>query len=324
MMIINSAGNNVPPIARGNPVYYDEFGNRYKDLVKRISINPSSTAGRIEKISLIYINDNNRPSLYKECGVGNIGEKKSVIELKNYAYSISNSSDGKYIQSGGFLDYLIDGQERNPSLYYGYMNQLSPYRININDDSYKTTIVPSIASSDFTPALIDNEVCGFENSYQLPYTDTLGLLNSFFLTWTYSYPFECYVYINTKKGVFNVPRITYLPHIDKDGIASIYADFIREVSNLCEYLSYIIKKERNYVNFMIFLHPFGSTVNIIDDNKRLRQLYHNHNSAQAQSIMKNVRADGLKYIGSDSLGLLEESVLCKPVDQALECCDVLY
>jgi hypothetical protein len=85
-----------------------------------------------------------------------------------------------------------------------------------------------------------------------------------------------------------------------------------------------MEKERRNINLIIFLHPFGSVIRIYDKNYHLSDLFYNHHSTQVQSVLKNIKTDGLKYIESEGLGLLQESVLHEPVEQALECCDTLY
>jgi hypothetical protein len=327
-MLIKSPDDKAPLSSCSGAFYYDEVGNKYHDVIRRISINPESQTARLERISLMYTDDASPPFIYKECGVGPIEtvkkSDKGDIKFKNYSYSVNDINEGCYVQSGGYSFYPSENPDCDSYVYYGYMNHLVPSSINVEDESYKKITMPSLASANFTLSRINDEVAGFENLYQLPYTETLGLLNSFFSTWTYSYPFECYVYIDTKKKCFNIPKIIYLPYIGKDDIGSLYAKFIQEVSSVCMYLSHIIEKENQAFNIIIFLHPFGSVVRIIDKYRCLKELFFSHHSTQVQNIMKNVKAGGLKYIGSEGLGLLEESVLNKPVDHALTCCDAIY
>jgi hypothetical protein len=307
--------------------YYDEFGNRYKDIIKRLSYNEEDKIARFEKIAFIYEDDiMSEPRLYKECAVGPIKTHKEeeYVKFRNYTYSITDINSGKYLSSGGFCDYPSENEKCDSYVIYGYMNMLVPNNIMMKDESIKKIPSPSFKSIDFTPFTINCEANYFESKYQLPYTDTFGLLSSFFSTWTYSYPFECYVHIDVKRKCFNIPKISYLPYIEKEAIKEIYANFINEVSNISTFLCNVIIKERRDISIKIFLHPFGSVMKIFDNDYKRSETFYNHNSTQVQSIMKNVKLEGLKYIGSEGLGLLESSIYKEPVDQALECCDILY
>jgi hypothetical protein len=326
-MFIKPSCSSVQSPHPDTPYYYDEFGNKYHDLIRRVSMNPNTNTGRLKKISIMYNEDNKSyPNIYKESAIGYIEKlkNKNVIRFDNYAYTVTDINNGKYIQSGGFSNCPSEINDCDPCVYYGFMNQLVPSHVNIDDDSYKKIFVPSLENLEFTSFMIDSEVCQYENTYQLPYTETLGLLNSFFSTWTYAYPFECAICIDTKRKCFNVPKIVYLPYIAKDDIRCIYINFIHEVNTICHYLSSIMEKEKRIFNIIVFLHPFGSVIRLNDKKYCQNESFYNHHSTQVQSIMKNVKTEGLRYIRSEGLGLLKSSTLNTPVDQALECCDILY
>jgi hypothetical protein len=57
--------------------YYDEFGNKYIDILKRVSINPEKNIGCMDKISLMTEGVSLGRNIYKECAIGPIAKNSA-------------------------------------------------------------------------------------------------------------------------------------------------------------------------------------------------------------------------------------------------------
>jgi hypothetical protein len=229
--------------------------------------------------------------------------------------------DGGYIQSGGYAQFPGDC---DTFVSYGTLLELPIEKINLKNSNCKIRSLSSLEYTNLNLDLIDAEVIGFENAYQLPYTETIGLLNAFFSTWTYGYPFEAIVIIDTKRRSFNIPKIIYLPVITKDMMKQIYMKFVKETDSISNYIFRIMEKEKRELKFLIFFHPFGSIIKIKDLDRNTIENVKNYNSTQPHTFMKNIKTGGLKYVCGESFNLLREGELKEPVLQALECSDVFY
>jgi hypothetical protein len=323
-MIITPADDSVIKLGRNSEKeYYDEFGNRYKNILNRISINPDNKVARYEKIALMKEDTFPNTCIYKECAVGPIlktpeRNKREAVYFNNYTYSVVDRATGAYIQSGGFCPYPDD---ENPAAYmcYGENNQLSPESMEIDNENCSKRVNRSLEDSKFSLNTIDSEVCLFENQYQLPYMDTVGFLDTFFSTWTFTYPLDSYILIDSLRKEFNVPIIKYMPGISREAIRNIYITLITEVGAACEYLFRVLEGEKRRLAIKVFLHPFGSVIRIHDYDRKIMDRFNNYNSTQIQSVMKSIRAGGvLGYISSEGLDILESCHIYKPVEQALE------
>jgi hypothetical protein len=309
--------------------YYDEFGNKFVDIFKKVSINPTTNIGRMDKIALMIENTSldqyAYKRLYKECAIGPILKtyKKAdgpVIDFNSYTYSLLDKHDGAYIQSGGYCPYPND-----PNVYmcHGYSNELFPEIAEIEDNTAKKRISPSLGYSGFSLDTMDNEIQSFENIYQLPYTETFGLLSAFFSALSLGYPIQCYILIDSVRKQFNIPGIKYLLGIEDDFMRKIYITLVHEMGLICDYLFRILEKEKSELIIKVFIYPFGSLIRIHNCDNNVER-FNNYMSNQIHSVMKNLRADGLKYIESESLNILQNCSLNEPIEQALDNCDTLY
>jgi hypothetical protein len=323
-MIITTKDESVMKLdGRNGKEYYDEFGNRYKNILNRLSINPDNKIARYEKLALMREDSFPNTCIYKECAVGPIlktpeRNKREAVYFNNFTYSVVDRATGEYIQSGGFCPYPDD---ENPAAYmcYGENNQLSPESIELDDINFTKRVNKSLEDTKFSLSTIDAEVNLFENQYQLPYMDTIGFLDTFFSTWTFTYPVDCCILIDSLRKEFNVPSIKYMLGISKEAIRNIYITLITEVGAACEYLFRILEAERRRLAIKVFLHPFGSVIRIHDYDREIIDRFNNYNSTQVQSVMKNIRAGGvLGYITSEGLNILECCHIYKPIEQAFE------
>jgi hypothetical protein len=324
-MIILPADISLPGTG-GEKEYYDEFGNRFVDIYKRISINPNNNIGRMDKVAVMSEDPAFGPNIYKESAIGPIeksykGIEGPVINFRNYSYSLVDKTTGKYLQSGGYCPCPVD-----PGIYmcHGYSNELDPEYIGINNEGYKKKSSPVLNDIPYSINMMDNEILSFENIYQLPYSETFGFLSSFFNAWTLGYPIECFIIIDSKRKKFNIPKIKYLNGIDKEAMKNLYIILISEVDVVCNYLFRVLERERAQLLIETFLHPFGSVMKIYNCNRGTSEKFNNYMPGQINDVMKNMRADGLKYIESESLNLLGNMSIGEPIEQALDNCDILY
>jgi hypothetical protein len=324
-MIILPTDCSLPNAGRENE-YYDEVGNKYVDIYKRISINPITNIGRMDKVSIMSEDPVFSPNIYKESAIGPIekGYKEMegpFIDFRNYSYSVIDKKTGKYIQSGGYCPYPDDSEIY---MCHGYCNELFPEYIDINNDSYKKRNSPILGDVAYSLSMMDNEIISYENFYQLPYTETFGFLSSFFTVWTLGYPIECYVIIDSKRKKFNIPKIKYLNGIDNEAMKNLYIILVSEVGIICDYLFRVLEHEKSHLLIEAFLYPFGSVLKLYNYNRGLSERFNNYMPGQIQTVMKNMRADGLKYIESESLDILEKTTMGEPIGNALDNCDMLY
>jgi hypothetical protein len=324
-MIIKPAEiKDVPGNLPNTKPYEDECGNKCYDLVKRISINPETNSGRLEKITR-HIDDFRKNSfIIKECATGPLFKHSSVkpmLNLENFNYVTTELRSGEYIQSGGYCQFpgLSDIESY---VDFGYNSFYYPNHLSLEDPNYKKRVNTSIEFTDFTYQHINAEVARYENLYQLPYTDTLGFLNAFFATWTFSYPLEGIITIDCVRRLFNIPKIKYLPGISESEMKSIYIHLIQEVGLLSEYLYRIVEKERRRIEVMIFLHPFGVVTRLRDIDMAYEEKFTEYNPNQAQTFIKNIRTDGIKYLSSESLDIMRRGINGEAVGNALDCCDI--
>jgi hypothetical protein len=304
-----------------NREYLDEYGNICRDLLKRISFNSEGTAGRLETISRIddwsegeysYIN--------KECAIGPVvlRRDKPSLSLENYSYSTCEASEGRYFQGGGYAQYPGD-VDSYVDYGYNYYNPLSMADIK----QYNTRIIPSIHYQAPSIDRMRGEINAYENLYQLPYIATLGLLNTFFASWSYSYPLECDIIIRSKEKKFNIPKILFMPGLREDSMKDLYCTLLTDVDRMCNYLFDVLEKEKKNLSIHTFLYPFGAVMTVKDNGKRSNEDFHIYNPNNVAEIMKNLVAGGMKYITSESSGILREGTFKKLYIDALESCDSL-
>jgi hypothetical protein len=306
-----------------NKEYSDEWGNIYKDIINRISINQEKSIGRLEKVSYVFSDDkeNENVSIYKECAIGPITYKKNepMLYFDNYNYSMNELLDGRYIQSGGYSQYPGD---YDSYVEYGYNDFIPTTSIPLNNDHFVKRTLPSLKFNPLTLGSIRDEIMAFENAYQLPYINTLGLLNVFFATWSYIYPIECSILIDSKMKKFNVPKIKYLEGPSVESVRYIYGNLIKDIDKLCNCLFDVLEKEKKVVKIFVFLHPFGAVMRVKDINRMSSERFDVYSSNQVEELIKNVWAGGLKYIGGDGINILKESYMKDAFQDALDCCDL--
>jgi hypothetical protein len=329
-MIIKPIDNNLPIIGRTNTEYqFDEFGNKYYDIIRRISINSDITAGRLERISVVEEPDNHElVTIYKESGIGNIipnhrNNNKLELVMDDYMYSALDYFSGDYLQSGGYCSFPLS-DDSDSCVAYGDLYDMPLEKLLLEDKSYNKRTLNSLTHTRLTSDEMYDEVDIFENEYQLPYTETIGMLNVFFSSWTYGYPFEARIIIDCVKKLFNIPKINYLPIIGMNMIKDIYIKFIKEVDFISNYLFSITEQAKKNIKFLIFLYPFGSIIKIKDFDRNTIDNVKVYSPNQAHALMKNVNAGGIGYVAGDSLELLTRSQFKEPILQALECSDIFY
>jgi hypothetical protein len=323
-MIIRPFEKKEKEAAKKNEVYYDEFGNMNYDIFKRLVLSPRNRCGRMEKQTRVINHEDDTNVIFKECAVGSLETRNETTELSfnDYSCLVTDYESGEYIASGGWNPCPVYGHLRNPYIESGYLPFPIYGFVPIDDISWNRKINQKLNYYYFIESLIDSEINSYENILQLPYADTIGLVNAFCTTWTYTFPFEAFILIDSKRKQFNIPRLKSLPGTSNDILKKIYIKLLKDAGRLSEYLSYIINKERNYYIFRLFIHPFGSTIEI--SNPYIKECRYLNNPDQVRSVIKNARAGGNKYSYSESLDILRNSGMAKgPVEDALECCDLI-
>jgi hypothetical protein len=326
-MIIAPFDKNMP-IQNSNQKTYDEWGNEFCPIISRISLSAINDLGKMDKISIVT--DLNTPAyknIIKESAIGTVIKcnDKAVLNFDTYTYSTNDIYNGDYIQSGGYCEFLDDIGSGGSFISYGNLDDLPAEYVLIDNAFFKKNkIVPYINYLRPTMNLLDAEVRVFEDEYQLPYTETIGLLDAFLTTWTYAYPFETIIIIDSQLKQFNIPKIKYLPIISTEMMKRIYIKFIKEVGLISEYIFRIMEHYKRKIKFRIFFHPFGSIIKIKDLDRHTVESIENYHSTQPHAFMKNIKNKGLKYFSEESFSILKNSELEEPIGQALECSDMLY
>jgi hypothetical protein len=310
--------------------YYGECGEICYDLIHRISINPDKNVGRLEKITLATDEeDPENTYIVKECATGPMkynkfilhGEPAPSLRVENYTY-VTTDIDGEYLQSGGLSQYPTEN-EIDSYVEYGFNDLDTANDFIVDEDYFKKKINKSIEFTNLTMNNIREEVLLYENKFQLPYTETIGFLDTFFSTWTFNYPFECYIIIDPARRIFNIPKIKYLPFIKAEEMKAIYSLLVMEVDRMSNYLFRVFERERRHLKIVVFLHPFGSVIKLIDMDMHREEKFNVYTTGQVQSLMKNVITDGVKYFGSESFGILRQGPKGEVMENALVCCDAL-
>jgi hypothetical protein len=319
-MIIKPA-DAIAPLQSGANVYYNDSGIPCVDIIKRVSLNPETNVGRLEKITFGF-DPHGYHNVVKECATGPIENNKLLLE--NYSYVTTDMDSGEYLQSGGYSQFPSFG-DIDSYVDYGY-NDVDVYpNLNLFGTGFKKKINNTLEFTNFNMDNLNAEVILFENKYQLPYTETIGFLNAFFSTWTFSYPIECTIVIDCVRKLFNIPKVKYLPGINKEEMKMLYATLVTEVDLVSNYIFRVLERERRQLKKIIaFIHPFGTMIKLKDMNMATDEKYNIYNPCQVQTFMRNVKTDGLKYLSSESLGILREGVNGEAVKNALECCDIFF
>jgi hypothetical protein len=304
-----------------NKKYVDEYGNVCKDILKRISLNSEGTVGRLETISIVNDwTDNAYNYVNKECAIGpvTIQDNRPFLNLENYSYSTSESTEGRCFQGGGYTQYpgFADSY-----VDYGF-NFYTP-RSTTPLDRYNKRVIPSIRYEEPSIDKMRGEVIAYENIYQLPYIETLGLLNTFLATWSFSYPIECDIVIRSKEKKFNIPRILFMPGLREDSMKELYCILLHDVDKMCNYLFNVLEKENRNLSIHAFLHPFGAVMKVKDNGRKAVEDFNIYNPNHVNEIMRNVVAGGINYLKSESSGIMREGNFKDLYEDALECCDSL-
>jgi hypothetical protein len=309
-------------------VYYDEFGNQMQDIFKRLLISHPNKSGRMEKLTKVFNSEDGTDCLFKECGVGSIEVRNGENELsfEDYSCLVTERKTGDYIMNGGWTprplptsNFSTDGITH---LEVGYI----PYPVFCFAplDSREWTIKEHkpFNAPWFIDDLIDSEVNSYEMIFQLPYVDTIGLINSFFTTWTYTHPFEAYIIIDMKRKLFNVPKLRFHPGISKEVMTAIYIKLLTDIDILINYVYRVMEKEKSFYSIKVFLYPFGSIIRLhLEDYHEYKYL---NSPDQVKSIIKCVRAGGIRYFENEGLHILRGIGMDKtPIENALDCCDIL-
>ena len=280
---------------------------RYEFNRSRIAVSPSGRA-RIEEIHI----DTKNKTVTKTCSLGN---------FENYKYSVGNriSLDSSLsvmtdLVTGKLVDYKIKSQIPNNNDCKTFQTlgndftMLDPgnvYVLKDHDVVYPSKFVDEyIHESTFDPKDILFSVYATENATQMPYTDFIGLLDSFFTQWGFGCPFDSTVVIDTKTKEFT-PKFTYDENlIDKDTALTIFAAYAREISKLIEFISFTSLVEKRHFRIKVFTNAYMSYVSIKDmDHPELNFDINASNCDHFRSLINNSIASK-SYSVSEAAGLV--------------------
>ena len=285
-----------------------EFKNGYKIIEdpingncfykRRIGIDNSGNC-RIEKIE-IY------PELgfmIKDCSYG---EKiKSYDQSLNGGIRINKSMYTSIdLKTGAKLQWGADTLAPlalfvEPSyLFSGYYGDPSPDLafIEEGDIIYSTNKLSDFTKRSTEYDVAKNKIFSEEDFLQMGYTKFIGLLTAWFTQWTFEYPFDSFVIIDTKTGTYNVPEFKHLGFIEKDYIKNIYKEYLKELSNLSKLLKYNCDKENRHFRILVYTGSYSTVIRIKDiDHKGIVVDHNLSGSDHFLSLVYNMISDGFKF-----------------------------
>jgi hypothetical protein len=242
--------------------------------------------------------------LIKDCSYGK--------KIKTFDPSLSNGiriSKSMYttidLKTGAKLQWGADTLAPtalycDPHYFFsGLYDEPSPDLIFVDDGDivYKTDKIINPFMSDaleFSDVL--SKIYIEEDTLQIGYTKCIGLLISWFTQWSFEYPFDSYIIIDTKTGTFNVPEFKSLNFIEKDYIKNIYKEYLKGLSNLTRLLKYNCDKENKRLRILIYSGSYSTVIRIKDIDHKEIVIDHNlSGSDHFQSLIYNLISDGFKY-----------------------------
>ena len=289
---------------------HDDLWGRSFDKT-RVACNDSGDI-RVETIK-IYPDDK---YLVKECGFGkrvnSIIDTKSRslidrVAMKNHMVTTIDLNTGKCIQYGsdcrspsytatGFWltagDTSYEFEENGPN---------DMMTLNPNDTIYSTTKL-SHCFTGFDLEAIRANIYGTEDSLQIGYSECVGLLTAFFTQWSYSFPFDSFVVIDTKYG-FNVPNFKYFNVFDKDTGKQMYAKYIKSLSIMYDIFKRNCDLEKKDLRINVFTSAYATVIKIHDKNQKGLTMDLNLNASDHfSSIISNMESTGSNWLISEECG----------------------
>lgn len=241
---------------------------------RRIAVSPKGTV-RIEEINI----DPRNKTIIKSCKFGRmINSNYEFSKRINVTNEVVVVND---LLSGEVIDYATKAPIPNfsDSKTYQLINKnlyviadKSYYLIQPEDRIYQSKHVDPLFIHEecFDPQTISLGISGIEDSMQLSYIECVGLLDSFFTQWGYSFPFDSTVIIDTKHKEFT-PKFTYAKGLlDEQTALGLYATYAKEISKLVDILC--DSKDIQNRNFRIkaYTNAFSCIISISDlDHKEI-------------------------------------------------------
>ena len=270
---------------------------------KRIAGNRNGSI-RIEEMDIYPY----QKMLVKKCSFGRKSKifGKEIVDLKNTMYSTIDCETGKLIQHGSsnlspFGDWMSAGLETEPLKDRVYLDENCPF--------YEATDLNDCFTSGYDMNSVKADIYANEDVLQMAYSECVGLLTSFFSQWNYGIPTDSFIIIDACKGVFNVPKFTYLNIVDREQGKKMYAYYIKHISEMVELLSRNCELSGKKLRILVFNSVYTTVIKIKDlENKGLNLRYSLNASDHFSSIVHNVES-----LSGDKWSMSEESgVILKP------------
>ena len=276
---------------------------------KRIACNKAGDI-RVEDIT-IYPDDK---YLVKNCAFGKRissyidSDTKSLVErvsMKNHMSTTIDLKTGECIQWGsdsrsplykttGY--WLTAGETELEVAENGPSDMMS---LNPNDTIYSTTKLRHCFTG-FDLEAIRSSIYATENILQIGFSKCVGLLNAFFTQWSYAFPFDSFVILDTKHG-FNVPGFKYFSIFNKDIGKKMYAKYVKSISAMFELLKRNCEYEKRDLRIYVFTSAYTTVIKIHDKDGRgfvLDELNLNA-SDHFNSVIQNMESDGPNWLISE-------------------------
>lgn len=299
MIIIpkSDKSTDLPSFKNGYKIIEDPLrGNCF--YKKRIAVDNDGNC-RIEKIEIYP----ELGFLIKDCSYGEKIKSfdpllKSGIKINKSMYSSIDLKTGSKLQYGA--DTIAPTAPMfEPSYYFsGMYAEPSPEIAFIEDGDiiYKTDklISPFNSSGDYSIA--EERIYAQEDQIQIGYTKLIGLLYSWFTQWSFEYPFDSFVIIDTKSGTYNIPEFKYLNFIEKDYAKNIYKEYLKGLSKLTKLLKYNCDKEKRNLRILVYSGSYSTVIRIKDINHKELIIDNNlSGSDHFISLIYNMISDGFKF-----------------------------
>lgn len=284
----------------------DRFGFKIENssLSKhRFAVNGNS----IREESLLILP--NKKLMVKEISIGSLSIDYGSILGRPY-YPGNRCRIVYDLDSGKLIEWGVSSGLPSTSGYksdqlLGLISADNPVKqIHHSNDIYCTKFIePSKNYYDIEHRA--SSIYSIEDDFQLPYTEFIGLINSFFSQWTFDLPFECTVILDSKLG-FTIKNFRYLKNIiGYDIIIKRAGEFVKQLDKL----AYLFKRNSEVWNrdlrVTVFMGAFCSIVRIHDKEHKAISLDSTISGCNHfESVVMNMAANPSNYPFSEEAGIL--------------------
>ena len=245
----------------------DFYGNVYFHK-KRIGVNDKG-AFRCEEINIFP----KTKTLIKETTFGSFDPKDELNLLGRNANSISrirstlDLKTGKLVEWGSESPIPSNNGSRNFQVL-GFLNtNMYGHHIRYEDKFYQTDKIEN-GDESFDIDSVKFKIYGTEDNLQMGYIETVGLMETFFSQWSFDYPFESSIIIDSKDG-FNIVKLKYLKGIlEEEAALKLFSDYLTGLDKLTELFKYNCFKEKRHIRVYVYTSAFCAIIKIHDCDHR--------------------------------------------------------